>query len=377
MSRSRHLRSPSPPRGGRSSRRAAGVRSAWSALLLGLAMVAPSGAAEIVGSDASDNNSYTFPEWRSQLNGTGANDQIMGRQGDDLLYGYGGDDGLYGNPGADTLYGGDGRDQLAGGVGDRDLLYGGRGDDVYVVLDSFDVVRELAGQGLDTVASFVDYILPANVENLFLRPNTLYGGVDYDPPAVFMDDCAVYTGPFPCHQLGSFGMGNGLANEIRGNQMDNDLRGLGGADLMYGFGGSDELDGGTGDDMLAGFLMNGSWASAEWDILTGGSGADVFVTGISGRPGGLPIAIGSERFPQYLGQGLVWIMDFDWREGDKIEVYGDPADYWIELYHNPWDGDYAAIYWDGSAEGFGARELVGYAMGISSSSDLIPALDFL
>lgn len=355
------------------------------ALILALLAPLPASAERIVGTEDDDDNSFnSFLIWRSQLDGTAERDEIHGKQGDDLLFGYGGDDHLEGGPGADELRGGTGDDVLLGGVGDRDVLYGGSGNDHYSVPDGEELVRELAGEGHDKVLAYVDYILPDHAEDVLLRPNTLYGPPLGGEGVAFFDDCDDYyddyDGSLECRQLGSFAMGNDLDNEVRGNQMANLLDGLGGDDMIFGLAGDDELEGGPGDDVLAGFLFDREWASLEVDMLTGEGGADLFVTGFSGRPGGL-WASGSrhedEPFPQYLGQGNVYIMDFDWREGDKIEVYGNVDDYWIELGDSPWYGPYAAIYWDGSADGFSSEELIGYAIGITSSSELIPSLDFL
>lgn len=338
-------------------------------------LAAPAGADTIAGTEGSDNGSLPlYPP----LYGTSGDDEIHGKRGDDLLFGRGGNDSLDGGPGADALYGEAGDDALGGGVFSRDLLYGGTGNDTYWVYDS-DRVRELAGEGTDTVVSVIDYVLPANVENLFLERQAFTGGT-WSNPTVFLEpDCASFDDPYPCVQLGSLAIGNGLDNEIRGNfgtVMANRLHGLDGDDLLYGLEGDDDLYGGSGDDVLVGFAVDRQWASLEDDTLTGDGGADRFVIGLSGRAGGLAIPLDRERFPQYLGQGMVYITDFDWQQGDVIEVYGAIDDYWVELRSSTTLGPYAAIYWDGSSAGFGARELVGIALGITEASQIVPALDF-
>lgn len=360
-------------------RRARGAACLIPWMLLSSLSVASLGRGDtFVGSDDSDNNSFTFPFWRGQLNGTIRDDAMFGLRGDDLVYGQQGDDTLIGNAGHDQLYGEAGNDDLRGGVDGRDTLWGGAGDDIYFVGDSLDSVREYAGQGVDTVVSFVDFTLPDNVENLFLKPVAEVGG-DYDPWIRFDTNCVSYSGPLPCHQLGSVASGNGLNNEIRGNLMKNRLYGLGGNDILFGREGNDALSGGAGNDFLAGFSFDRQWWTHEIDTLSGGTGADVFVIGLSGRPGGLPVPddmYTSEDFPQYLGQGEVYILDFQWREGDKIEVFGDIADYWVELESDIDLGAYAKVLWNGTAYGYSARELVAYVVGITRPHQLVPAYDF-
>jgi Ca2+-binding RTX toxin-like protein len=69
-----------------------------------------------------------------------------------------------------TITGNSGNNTLTGGGG-IDTLKGGTGDDTYVINvsgDATDVVTELSGEGTDTVESFINYSLGANVENLTL-----------------------------------------------------------------------------------------------------------------------------------------------------------------------------------------------------------------
>jgi Ca2+-binding RTX toxin-like protein len=186
------------------------------------------------------------------------------------MVGNGGDDTLTGGAEDDTIYGGEGNDSLEGGD-DDDFLYGDADNDT------------LHGQAGD---------------------DKLYGGTGDD---------FLYGGT-----------GNDRLHGQEGNDYlsggrngDDYLSGGSGNDTLYGRTGNDELLGHTGNDLLGGgdgndFLDGYSWDGngTEYDTLEGGGHADLFVlgrasTGIS-----------------YQGAGYALITDFDWREGDKIQVYG-------------------------------------------------------
>lgn len=173
---------------------------------------------------------------------------------------------------------------LLDGGGGADRLRGGRGDDVYVLDSSADIVIEERGGGTDTIRIDGDIALEdyENVENVELRG-------DGDHQAV----------------------GNALANRLTGNAGDNLLAGLLGNDLLAGGAGDDELLGGAGNDTLEGGagddrLRGGSGR----DRLTGGTGADEFVVGDAAR-------------------SVATITDFSRAEGDRLligELLGGLAD---------------------------------------------------
>lgn len=196
-----------------------------SAFVENLTLTAAAGSSLGTGNDLA--NKIIGNDFTNILNGNG---------GKDLLSGAKGDDSLDGGDGADTLLGGDGKDSMIGGAG-ADSMSGGMGDDAYFVDDAGDKVADSGG--VDAVASVIDYVLAANLENLFL-----FGG-----------------GP-------SNGTGNAAANLIFGNNDENLLSGLGGNDGIAGSDGDDTLLGGDGNDTLNGGL--------DHDLLLGGAGKDRF-----------------------------------------------------------------------------------------------------
>lgn len=174
------------------------------------------------------------------INGTG-------NSGDNVLTGNGGANRLSGLGGNDTLDGGFGADQMTGGMG----------DDIYVVDNKSDRVTELAGEGTDEVYSFVNHVLSANVENLYLSGGSVINGT-----------------------------GNALDNTITGNSQANTIDGGIGADSMAGGAGNDTYivdnlgdiaDDSSGNDTLrAGisFDLSATTSGIESLILTGTAALD-------------------------------------------------------------------------------------------------------
>ena len=134
----------------------------------------------------------------------------IGNAENNTIVGGAGNDTISGGAGYDVLIGGNGNDTLGGGSGAANELYGGLGDDTFIV-DADDTIIELAGQGNDTVrTSLSSFNLGANIETL------IYTGTD-----------------------GFVGVGNALDNVINGRS---------GNDILTGGGGADTLNGGDGRD---------------------------------------------------------------------------------------------------------------------------------
>lgn len=146
--------------------------------------------------------------------------------------------------------------------------------------------------------------------------------------------------------------GNTSTGEVLvGDAGDNTLTGTEYNDTITGGAGHDTLFGGYGDDILTGSNPDVfDSGSGELDTITGGYGADVFVLGDS-----------HEAYYQGYGYGdYATITDFDWYEGDKIQVHGVAEDYSTSEYNGGTD-----IYYQ--------SELIGY---VENTTDVIIASDF-
>ncbi|HUH23094.1 MAG TPA: calcium-binding protein, partial [Brevundimonas sp.] len=148
-------------------------------------------------------------------------EEVVGSGFNDVIFGSAQGDVLRGGAGWDVILGLDGDDVIHGGADTTNELYGGRGNDTYVVENGGDTIIELAGEGDDTVLTALDRLrLAENVENL------------------------TYTG------TGHFeGQGSDGNNVIRGGVLRDVLMGRGGDDILAGgTGEANELYGGLGDD---------------------------------------------------------------------------------------------------------------------------------
>ena len=204
--------------------------------------------------------------------------QITGGPGNDVIEGGGN---------ADTLYGGEGNDILWGfyfyydselGTGSEvdylieqensnryiDKLYGGKGDDAYV-LDQYvhrsapPEIYEFLNEGVDTIFGDVgSYTLPANVENYVNDLNLTANGV---PVAMTINGNALNnilqsSPPFEAEdvaQLLTHVNEDWTAKEnFYGLEGDDTILAGGGDDILSGGEGADSLKGGGGDDLIIG-----------------------------------------------------------------------------------------------------------------------------
>ncbi|WP_342154724.1 hypothetical protein [Methylorubrum sp. SB2] len=176
------------------------------------------------------------------LTGNSFGNTLTGLDGDDTLIGGGGSDRLVGGNGTDRLEGGLGYDALDGGRG-ADVMLGGADDDRYRVTDAGDRVVEIAGEGIDTVVTTIDWSLErgSSVEELVA------------------DDAL------------------GRSFKLVGNEFQNRIFGSFRDDVLDGGAGADTLLGGAGNDT---YLVDDS-GDVVVDDATVDSGADVVIASTS------------------------------------------------------------------------------------------------
>ena len=139
--------------------------------------------------------------------------------------------------------------------------------------------------------------------------------------------------------------GYGLQGDdiIAGGNGDDILYGCGGSDRILGQNGDDYLVGGSGDDSLLGGagndVLDGSGFWQDFDVLTGGTGADYFI-------------LGSDRV-YYRGDGFATITDFSSTQGDGIQLLGDSSQYQLRQENLVGTGALdTSIYYVGNGFGF-------------------------
>lgn len=237
-----------------------------------------------------------------------------------------------GNRYNNSIYGNDGDNRLDGGAGGYDRLYGGLGDDVYI-LRSGGTASDVADGGHDIVRAFFSTSLGAYIEDLVLvggddidgtgnelsnkitgngsanrldgrvGADTMIGGggddvyvVDDSGDSVVELDGEGRDQVFSSISISMFAntevltltgyeainaSGSRSADEINGNSYDNTISGNRGSDILRGNSGSDSLVGGTGNDSLFGGndddVLKGGNGN---DLLDGGTGADRMVGGV-------------------------------------------------------------------------------------------------
>ena len=228
--------------------------------------------------------------------------------------------------GNDVLLGTDGNDYI-NGLGGADDMTGGAGNDVYTVDVAGDVIHEAAGGGIDTVnvayAGAATYVLPDYVENAVIvssaainltgnnldnrlvgnaAANTLTGGNGDDTYVVGAGDKVVELAGGGTDTvetaLASYTLGANVENLLYtgsaaftgiGNELANVLRGGAGADKLTGGAGSDTFVFGnlTGSDTVTDFVSGTDhvqFSMAAFDIGNGDTTIDA--AQVHATPGG-------------------------------------------------------------------------------------------
>ena len=246
------------------------------------------------------------------------NDTVFAGLGDDEVYGGVGDDDLRGNEGEDSLFGGEGSDTVYGQQGDdlidtgssiqlpdidypglyladtdpnddRDLVYGGLGNDTIRTGDDADTI--FGGGGNDSINAGVDADLvfggagadtvlgSEGSDTIFGEAGNdlIYGGLDDTFGDVLDLPDAIDLRPLNNRDLIDGGAGN---DTIYGSDDNDTLLGGVGDDLLFGGVDNDLLDGGAGDDTLNGDQGDDELVGGDGnDILNGGTGDDTMSGG--------------------------------------------------------------------------------------------------
>jgi Ca2+-binding RTX toxin-like protein len=241
------------------------------------------------------------------IEGTGANDELIGGDDNDTLYGGDGDDVLNGGAGADMVQGGAGRDRAdyvhgtSGVLADLGYAHLGTGE---AAGDSYFSIEDVAG------TKFGDNLRgTAGANTIWGRDgndaligrggnDTLYGGNGNDvlnggAGADMLQGGAgrdradyVHGTSGVLADLGYAHLGTGEAvgdsyfsiEDVAGTKFGDNLRGTAGANTIWGRDGNDWLVGRGGNDTLyGGNGGDGLTGGAGDDVLTGGAGSDRFI----------------------------------------------------------------------------------------------------
>jgi Ca2+-binding RTX toxin-like protein len=184
----------------------------------------------------------------------------------DIVYGGAGDDTITTGDDADTIFGGSGNDSINGGI-DADSIDGGEGDDTIVGGEGSDVIDGGAGDDLIYAAldpSFPDSLnIPDEIDPVLNNGDDLvHGGAGNDTIYGADDNDTLYG------DEGDDTLYGGIDDDVLyGGQGEDELFGGDASDTLFGGDGADVLDGGRDDDTIV---------AGAGDVATGGHGDDVF-----------------------------------------------------------------------------------------------------
>lgn len=335
--------------------------------------------------------------------GTGA-DVLLGGAGNDVMLGFTGADYLDGGSGDDTISGEDGNDYILGGSG-NDAINGGAGVDTVdysgvagpITLGAVGVVDK-GSAGSDQVQFVESIIAPVGEFNLIdgssdsnsgvslavnltagnLTVNNIPGIGNYSfAVANFIDVVGTSQGDII--------VGDGQGNLLDGQGGDDVLLGQAGDDLLFGFDGNDLIDGGDGLDLVYGEGGNDTLLGFEGDdVLIGGTGTDILL-GEAGNDAIVGFGFGGEEYDVmvggtgadyfvlgdsnntfYTGAGYGIITDFNFAEGDLIQLSGTSS-YSLDFQNLEGGAAIDTLIYAGS-------DLIGV---VADTTSVVPALDFV
>jgi Ca2+-binding RTX toxin-like protein len=220
--------------------------------------------------------SQGFNTVENNIVGTETNDFLIGTNGNDGINGLAGDDVLIGLAGRDNLIGGLMSNVPVGPQIDRDLLFGGPGEDYLSGQAGNDTL--LGGKGSDATFGGKDNDL-------------IWGGRSSDTILGEEGNDSLYGGTN--NESDRDRIGNDLLFGSQGNDL---LNGQDGEDTLSGGSGNDTMHGGKSNDLAVGDLGNDLiFGDRGTDTLCGGEGADTIYGDI-----GSPIPVGATA-----GQDLI------------------------------------------------------------------------
>ncbi|WP_246003717.1 Hint domain-containing protein [Histidinibacterium lentulum] len=249
--------------------------------------------------------------------GGAGDDSIQGGEGDDYVEGGAGDDRIVTGIGSDTVYGGDGDDFINTGnhaspaldsgfppyLGlpgvapdanpddDKDLVFGGAGNDTILTGDDADTIY--GGEGDDFIDAGIDNdlvygdegddtIIGGQGEDVIFGGagnDLIYGGLEADVGLIDDTGNPLLDDPLPNDNRDTIYGGDG-DDTIFGRDDNDTLYGDAGNDLLDGGIDDDELYGGDGDDTLIGGQGDDLLVGGEGnDTAFGGDGNDTFIDG--------------------------------------------------------------------------------------------------
>ncbi|WP_457645697.1 Hint domain-containing protein, partial [Profundibacter sp.] len=179
----------------------------------------------------------------------------------DVVYGGAGNDTITTGDDADIIFGGTGDDTIDGGI-DADTIDGGDGDDVIIGGEGSDIIDGGAGD------------------------DTIYGGLDPSfPDAINIPDDG--SGPYGPDLVPNNGM-----DVIHGGEGNDTIYGADDDDTLFGDAGDDYIDGGIDDDTISGGSGDDTLIGGQGDdVISGGTGND----SISGGSGVDTMSGGDDR----------------------------------------------------------------------------------